>query len=103
MKSKDYDTNRPLNSDELEALGRSLADADAGRVISGEAFFKELALLTVVALRSSMPGTSLQAGQTGTIVEHLSSGAYEVEFTDSFGNTLESRAFLPDQLVPVSG
>jgi hypothetical protein len=64
---------------------------------------KTLGLFTVVALRDAVPGTNLQVGQTGTIVEHLSSGAYEVEFTDSFGNTLESRTFFPEQLVPVSG
>jgi uncharacterized protein YodC (DUF2158 family) len=54
-------------------------------------------------LRQDVPESNLRSGQTGTIVEHLTSGAYEVEFTDSFGNTLESRAFFEDQLVPVSG
>jgi hypothetical protein len=62
-----------------------------------------LALFTVIVLRQDVPESNLRSGQTGTIVEHLSSGAYEVEFTDSFGNTLESRAFFEDQLVPVSG
>ena len=63
----------------------------------------KLALFTVVALREDVVGTSLRAGQTGTIVEHLTSGAYEVEFTDSFGNTLESRAFFEDHLTLISG
>ena len=38
----DSEVDRPLTPVELKALGRSLADADAGRVISGEAFFAEL-------------------------------------------------------------
>ena len=38
----DSEVDRPLTPAELKALGRSLADADAGRVISGEAFFAEL-------------------------------------------------------------
>ena len=63
---------------------------------------KRLALFTVVAICEDIPGTNLRAGQTGTIVEHLSSGAYEVEFTDAFGCTIESRAFMPERLIPVS-
>jgi hypothetical protein len=38
----DPETDRHLTPAELEALGRSIADADAGRVISGEALFAEL-------------------------------------------------------------
>ena len=36
------EADRPLTPTELRALGRSLADADAGRVISGDRFFAEL-------------------------------------------------------------
>ncbi len=50
-------------------------------------------LLEVVALLEDRPGTSLKAGQVGTIVELHGTGgapaAYEVEFCDKFGRTIE--------------
>ena len=51
----------------------------------------------VVALAEDLPDADLRAGQTGTIVERLTSGANEVEFTDAFGNTLVSLALEPHQ------
>ena len=52
-------------------------------------------LLDVVVLLNDRAGTSLKAGQVGTIVELLGdttpvgSEAYEVEFADSHGRTAE--------------
>jgi hypothetical protein len=34
--------NRSLTAEELESLGRSLADGDAGREVEGDIFFSEL-------------------------------------------------------------
>jgi len=51
--------------------------------------------LDVVALLDDRPGTSLKAGQVGTIVEFLGAEgpdgpeAYEIEFCDKDGRTLE--------------
>ena len=58
----------------------------------------EYNLFDVVALAQDIAGTDLRAGQTGTIVEQLSGGAFEVEFTDAFGCTLHSLGLLPDAL-----
>ena len=54
-------------------------------------------LFDVVALTQDLPGVGLRVGQTGTVVERLTDGAYEVEFTDAFGNTLVSLALEPHQ------
>ena len=47
-----------------------------------------------------MPGTPLRVGQTGTIVDRLADGAFEVEFVDAFGCAIESRGFYADELLP---
>ncbi len=53
-------------------------------------------LLEVVALLEDRAGTSLKAGQVGTIVESHGAendpAAYEVEFSDKFGRTIEFAA-----------
>ncbi len=60
----------------------------------------EYNLFDVVALAHDVAGTDLRAGQTGTIVEQLSGGAFEVEFTDTFGCTILSLGLLPADLRP---
>jgi len=62
----------------------------------------EYKLFDVVALAQDIAGTDLRAGQTGTIVEQLSGGAFEVEFTDAFGCTILSLGLLPDDLRPTT-
>jgi len=62
----------------------------------------EYKLFDVVALAQDIAGTDLRAGQTGTIVEQLSGGAFEVEFTDAFGCTILSLGLSPDALRPAN-
>lgn len=47
----------------------------------------KLQLLDVVALKTPLPNHHLQAGQVGTIVEHLAFDVYEVDFSDDEGQT----------------
>jgi len=47
-------------------------------------------LLDVVALTEDLPQHGLIQGQVGTIVEELSSGAYEIDFSDDHGPTYAS-------------
>lgn len=56
-------------------------------------------LYDVVELTEDLPRHDLRAGMTGTVVEHLTSGALEVEFTDDHGRTLVSLGLRPDQVV----
>ena len=58
----------------------------------------EIDLLDVVALQEELNDAKIPAGAEGTVVEVLSSGAFEVEFTDSFGNTVYEGAVKPEQL-----
>ena len=44
-------------------------------------------ILQVVALTNDVPEKHLRCGQVGTVVEILSSGIVEVEFSDLDGNT----------------
>ncbi|MBD1915775.1 MULTISPECIES: DUF4926 domain-containing protein [Cyanophyceae] len=44
-------------------------------------------LLDVVALKHDLPEHNLTAGQVGTLVEHLASNVYEVDFSDDDGQT----------------
>ncbi|MGG6296678.1 DUF4926 domain-containing protein [Leptolyngbya sp. AN02str] len=46
-----------------------------------------LQLLDVVALMDELPQYRLQIGQVGTIVEHLATDVYEVDFSDDDGQT----------------
>ena len=62
----------------------------------------EYKLFDVVVLTRDIAGTDLRAGRTGTIVEQLSGGAFEVEFTDAFGCTLHSLGLPPDDLRPTT-
>jgi hypothetical protein len=57
-------------------------------------------LLDVVALTIDVPEYNLLSGQVGTIVELLADGAaFEVEFSDSNGQTYESVGLLPQQIM----
>jgi len=56
-------------------------------------------LLDVVALLEDVPDHGLRRGQVGTVVEELTSDAFDVEFSDDNGRTyalcaLHSNAFI---------
>jgi hypothetical protein len=57
-------------------------------------------LLDVVALTIDLHEYNLLRGQVGTIVELLADGAaFEVEFSDSNGQTYESLGLRPEQIM----
>lgn len=57
-------------------------------------------LLDVIALTIDLPEYNLLRGQVGTVVELLADGAaFEVEFSDSNGQTYESLGLLPEQIM----
>lgn len=58
-------------------------------------------LLDVVELLVDLPEVQLQAGDQGTIVEEYDDHAYEVEFANSYGETLALLALKPEQFVVV--
>jgi hypothetical protein len=59
----------------------------------------DIELLSVVALLEDMPERGLRRGQVGTVVENLSPGVFEVEFSDDSGRTYASLALGSDQLM----
>jgi Domain of unknown function (DUF4926) len=48
---------------------------------------EKIQLLDVVALTHDVPEDKLVRGQVGTVVEVLSPGAFEIEFSDDQGHT----------------
>jgi hypothetical protein len=56
-------------------------------------------LLDVVALTSDIPAHSLLLGQVGTVVEMLSPGVFEIEFSDDQGQTYAQLAIRENQLM----
>ena len=58
-----------------------------------------LKLLDVVALERPFPDKGLERGQVGTIVEALSNGCFEVEFSDDEGRTYAFAAATPKDLL----
>jgi len=56
-------------------------------------------LLDVVALTVDRPERRLIRGQVGTVVELLSGGAYEVEFSDDDGRAYAEAALPAKQLM----
>lgn len=56
-------------------------------------------LLDVVALVHDRPNDGLVRGQVGTIVEVLSPGVYEVEFSDDQGKTYAMLPLTADELI----
>lgn len=59
----------------------------------------EISLLDVVALLVDLPDRQLVRGEVGTVVEVLSPGVFEVEFSDDEGRTYASAAVRGDQLM----
>jgi len=58
-------------------------------------------LFDVIELITDIPERGLRAGMQGTIVECHSGDAYEVEFTNEFGETLNLLALHPDQFIVI--
>ncbi len=59
----------------------------------------EIKLLDVVALTQDVPEHNLKRGDIGAVVEILSNGeAYEVEFSNAYGQTSKCLSFLASQL-----
>lgn len=56
-------------------------------------------LLDVVALTADLPDRSLLRGQVGTVVETLSPGVFEVEFSDDQGHSYAQLALRGSQLM----
>jgi hypothetical protein len=56
-------------------------------------------LLDVVALLEDLPERSLVRGQVGTIVEALSAGVFEVEFSDNEGRSYATLALREKQFL----
>jgi hypothetical protein len=56
-------------------------------------------LLDVVALTADLPDTGLLRGQVGTVVETLSPGVLEIEFSDDAGRTYAQLAVREGQLM----
>jgi ribosomal 30S subunit maturation factor RimM len=49
---------------------------------------REIKLLDVVALLTDLPAHGLHIGRVGTVVEQLAPDVWEVEFSDSSGETI---------------
>lgn len=60
---------------------------------------KPVELLDVVALTDDLPAHGLVRGQVGTVVETLSSGVYEIEFSDDEGTTYAMLPLKTEQLI----
>ena len=59
----------------------------------------EIPLFAEVALTENVPGGGLVRGQVGAVVERLSRGAYEVEFSDDDGQAYAIVALKATQLM----
>ena len=60
---------------------------------------RNIQLLDVVALTADLPGKRLLRGQVGTVVETLSPGVFEVEFSDDQGHAYAQLAIKENQLL----
>jgi hypothetical protein len=60
---------------------------------------EKIELLDVVALCHDLPERGLVRGQVGTIVEFLSDGVFEVEFSDNDGRTYALLPLKADELI----
>lgn len=58
-------------------------------------------LFDIVELLVNLPENELKAGVRGTIVERYGNDAYEVEFSDSDGETLALCTIPPEQFIIV--
>lgn len=61
----------------------------------------DLQLLSTVALMEDIPEKGLRRGQVGTVVEIVSAGLYEVEFSDDAGRAYASLAIPANHLLPL--
>lgn len=55
----------------------------------------------VIELTVDIPKRSLRAGRQGTVVHVHSDNAYEVEFTDEAGETVDFLALQPEQFIVI--
>jgi Domain of unknown function (DUF4926) len=60
---------------------------------------RNVRLLDVVALTADLPESGLLCGQVGTVVEVLSPGVFEVEFSDDQGQTYAQLALRDNKLM----
>jgi hypothetical protein len=60
---------------------------------------KPINLLDVVALSVDLPNEGLVRGQVGTVVESLSPGVFEVEFSDDHGKTYAMLPLATEKLI----
>jgi hypothetical protein len=60
---------------------------------------ESIELLDVVALAHDLPEERLVRGQVGTVVETLSGGLFEVEFSDDAGKTYAMLPLASNQLI----
>ncbi|NCO40980.1 MAG: DUF4926 domain-containing protein [Armatimonadetes bacterium CG_4_10_14_3_um_filter_66_18] len=58
-------------------------------------------LFDVVELTHDVPERGLRSGERGTVVERYSEEAYEVEFANEKGETVDLLALRPDQFIVV--
>ena len=61
----------------------------------------ELKSLSTVALMKDVPEKGLRHGQVGTVIEMLSAGVYEVEFSDDTGRSYANQAIAANHLLPL--
>ena len=59
----------------------------------------EIRSLDVVALTEDVPAHGLVRGQVGTVVETLSDGTFEVEFSDDAGRAYALVPLAPHQMI----
>jgi len=59
----------------------------------------DIRLLDVVALTVDLPQRGLRRGQVGTVVEMLSPGVFEIEFSDDQGHAYAELALKEEQLL----
>ena len=59
----------------------------------------QIKLLDVVALTQNLPEQTVYRGQVGTVVELLTPGVYEIEFSDDNGKTYATASVREDQLM----
>jgi hypothetical protein len=62
----------------------------------------EIKVLDVVAILEDVPQQRLLRGQVGTVVERWKDGAFEVEFSDSSGESYALVALSADQLLKLN-
>ena len=59
----------------------------------------DIHLLDVVAVLEDIPGRGIHRGQVGTVVELLTDGVFEIEFSDDDGRTYATFPLSASQLI----